>query len=91
MSRAWRALCEAGGITRSMSRGGRSPGNARAEGFFGTLKRELFHNRDWTGVGFEEFVRELDTYMVWYRDERVVKALGWRTIREYREEIGVVA
>lgn len=91
MSRAWRALCEVGGITRSMSRKGRSPDNARAEGFFGTLKREFFHNRDWTGVGFEEFVRELDAYMVWYRDERLVKALGWRTIREYREEIGVVA
>ena len=45
------AICEAAGLTRSMSRKGRSCDNARAEGFFGLLGREFFHDRDWIGVG----------------------------------------
>ena len=35
----WIAICEAAGLTRSMSRKGRSCDNARAEGFFGLLKQ----------------------------------------------------
>ena len=34
----WIKICKDHGIVRSMSRKGRSPGNARAEGFFGRLK-----------------------------------------------------
>lgn len=38
-----------------MSRKGCSPDNACAEGFFGRLKIEFFHGRDWSGVTFDEF------------------------------------
>ena len=34
----WKAICEEHGLVRSMSRKGRSPDNAAAEGFFGRLK-----------------------------------------------------
>ena len=88
-STRWKALCEDAGITRSMSRKGRSPDNARAEGFFGTLKQEFFYNRDWTGVSYEEFAERLDAYIVWYRDVRIKKELGWKSIRQYREEQGL--
>ena len=91
ISNIWKTVCLVGGITRSMSRKGTSPDNARAEGFFGTLKREFFHNRDWSGVTFEEFVQELNSYLLWYRDGRIVKELGWKTIRQYREELGIAA
>ena len=40
---------------RSMSRKGCCPDNARAEGFFGTLKEEFCNGRDWSRVGFDEF------------------------------------
>lgn len=69
-----------------MSRRARSPDNARAEGFFGTLKCDFFEGRDWTGVPFDEFSRLLGEYIEWYRDGKLKKDLGWKTIREYREE-----
>ena len=37
-SRRWKEVCENNGLVRSMSRKAKSPDNARAEGFFGTLK-----------------------------------------------------
>lgn len=58
MGREWREACGPG-VRRSMSRRARSPDNARAEGFFGTLKCDFFEGRDWTGVPFEEFSRPL--------------------------------
>lgn len=78
------AICEAAGLTRSMSRKGRSCDNARAEGFFGLLGREFFHGRDWTGVGAGEFSAVLDEWMRWFRSGRISQALGWLTPDEHR-------
>ena len=58
------------------SRKARSPDNARAEGFFGTLKCDFFEGRDWTGVPFDEFSRLLGEYIEWYRDGKLKKDLG---------------
>ena len=60
---------------------------ARAEGFFGTLKCDLFEGRDRTGGGFDEFAAALDEYIEWYRGGKLKKSLGWRTIRQSREEL----
>ena len=46
-----------------MSRKGRSCDNARAEGFFGLLKQEFFHGKDWYGVGAGEFSAALDEWI----------------------------
>ena len=67
----WKAICEAHGIARSMSRKGRSPDNAAAEGFFGRLKNEFFHGRDWRGVAAEELAERLDGWMRVYREGRL--------------------
>lgn len=48
-SARWKAQCEAAGAVRSISKRGTCPGNARAEGFFGTLKQEFFYGRTWSG------------------------------------------
>ena len=45
----WISICEGNGLTRSMSAKGCSPDNAAMEGFFGLLKREFWHGRDWSG------------------------------------------
>ena len=71
MSGAWAAECEASHVVRSMSRKARSPDNARAEGFFGTLKCDFFEGRDWSGVPFGEFRERLDAYIGWYRDGKI--------------------
>lgn len=52
----WKERCEAAGIARSMSRKSTSPDNAACEGFFGTLKNEAFHGRDWEGWTADEFI-----------------------------------
>lgn len=77
----WVAACAAAGVTRSMSRRGHSPDNAAMEGFFGRLKVELFHGRDWSGWTPEAFVAELSAYVRWYREGRL-KAFreGGRTV-----------
>ena len=67
----WKRICEAHGVTRSMSRKGRSPDNAAAEGFFGRLKNEFFYGRDWSGVTAEEFMVRLDAWMRFYRERRL--------------------
>ena len=77
----WKRICEEHGIVRSMSRKGRSPDNAAAEGFFGNLKNEMFHGRDWRGVTQEQFIAILDWWMRWYSSGRL-KAFreGGRTV-----------
>lgn len=70
-SASWKRLCEEGSVTRSMSRKGCCPDNARMEGFFGTLKEELYNGRDWSRASPEEFIEALDGYVRWYRDERL--------------------
>lgn len=80
-SGSWKRICSEGGVVRSMSRKGCCPDNARAEGFFGTLKEEFYNGRDWSQVGFDEFRRMLDGYLEWYVHGRL-KAFreGGRTV-----------
>ena len=66
----WKSALAAAGASRSMSRKGTCPDNARAEGFFGTLKQEFLYGREWAGVGREEFEGLLSGYMGWYVGRR---------------------
>ena len=70
-SASWKAICSRFGIERSMSRKGKSPDNAAMEGFFGRLKNEFFHGRDWSGVDFGRFVGLLDEWMRYYSSGRL--------------------
>lgn len=54
-----------------MSRKGRSPDNVTAEGFFGNLKNEFFHGRDWRGVSQAEFIERLDEWLRRYSTDRI--------------------
>lgn len=90
-SSRWKGVCEANGLVRSMSRKATSPDNARAEGFFGTLKQEFFYARDWKGTTKGSFVRALDEYIVWYRDEKIERSLGWKTIAAHRAALAAAA
>ena len=84
----WVAVCERHGLVRSMSRKGMSCDNARMEGFFGTLKSEFFHGRDWSGADAGGFMVELNRWMHWFRSGRASEALGWRTPDENRRLLG---
>lgn len=84
-SAGWIKICEQYGITRSMSRKGHSPDNARIEGFFGRLKMEFFDTRDWRGVSTEKFTAELDKWLVYYNEKRAKQSLNWLSPMQYRK------
>lgn len=89
----WVAACERHGLVRSMSRKGRSPDNARMEGFLGRLKVELFHLRDWDGWTTERFAGVLGRYVEWYNSGRLksFRADGYDTIDGRRDRLGLAA
>lgn len=92
-SQSWKDICSRHGFIRSMSNKGNCGDNARAEGFFGTLKEEFYHGKDWSKTTFEKFAEELDSYINWYRDGRLkaFKENGkivYDTITGRREKLG---
>ena len=87
----WIRICEEHGLTRSMSAKGCSPDNAAAEGFFGRLKNEFYHGRDWRGVGYEEFRERLAAYLTHYNETKIKKSLDWMSPLQYRKHLGLAA
>ena len=87
----WMAICEEHGLTRSMSAKGCSPDNAAMEGFFGLLKREFFHGRDWGGWSLRSFMDALDEWIVGYNRDRKCGALDHMTPLEFRNSLGKAA
>lgn len=72
-------------VLPSMSRKGTSGDNARAEGFFGTLKRELLTGRPvMTSLTKKEMISVLDDYHDWYIHDRLNASLGYVTLAEHR-------
>lgn len=71
-----------------MSAKGCSPDNAACGGFFGRLKNEFFHWRDWRGVPAGEFMARLEAYLVYYCEGRIKESLGWLSPAEYRRGLG---
>lgn len=87
----WIGICKSYSLMRSMSAKGCSPDNAAMEGFFGVLKKEFFHGRDWSGVDTDSFMERLDEWIVEYNHERKSASLGFRTPSEFRASLGKVA
>lgn len=85
----WIKRMKESGLTRSMSKKGYSPDNAACEGFFGILKNEMFYDRDWTDVSIEEFISEVNEYIIWFREERIKMSLGGISPMEYRRSLGL--
>ena len=82
----WVSICEEAGIIRSMSRKGCSPDNARMEGFFGTMKNEMFYGRGWEGVSLEG-AREKGSMTTW----RVVQHEEDQALAGLDEPLGIQA
>lgn len=74
-----------------MSKKGCSPDNSAMGGFFGRLKNEFFHHRNWSGVTIPEFCRMLDAYLRYYNEERPKEKLGWLSPMQYRRSLGLAA
>jgi transposase InsO family protein/transposase-like protein len=87
----WIERMEQAGLTRSMSKKGCSPDNSACEGFFGRMKNEMFYGKNWMGVTVDEFIQEVNAYVLWYNAERIKGSLGWLSPLEYRRSLGLVA
>lgn len=49
--------------------------NSACEGLFGRLKTEMFYGRDWEQYNIDDFIQEIDTYIHWYRSNRIKSTL----------------
>lgn len=92
-SASWKRICAKDGVVRSMSRKACCPDNARAEGFFGSLKEEFYYGRDWSRTSPEKFAAKLNAYLEWYADGRLKSfreagATVYDTIKGRRQRLG---
>lgn len=73
---------EDAGMIQSMSRVGKCIDNGPMEGFFGTLKAEMFYGK--TFKSLEELKDRIVEYIKFYNEERFQKRLGCMAPLEYR-------
>jgi putative transposase len=53
------------------------------------MKNEMFYGRFWQGITVEDFMQQIEAYMVWYRDARIKISLGDLSPAEYRIKMGL--
>lgn len=53
------------------------------------MKNEMFYGRSWQGVTLENFMQQIESYMVWYRDTRIKLSLGGLSPAEFRTKMGI--
>lgn len=86
----WIELMDSNGLVRSMSKKGCSPDNSACEGFFGRLKNEFFYKRKWNNITAQDFIKQLNDYIVWYNEKRIKQSLGYLSPVDYRKSLGLV-
>jgi transposase InsO family protein len=89
-SREYRKLLEQFGMTVSMSRRGNCYDNAPMESFWGTLKNELVHHRQYATR--QEAIREITEYIeVFYNRQRIQAKLGYLSpvayVQQYYQQL----
>lgn len=71
----------------SMLKKGCSPDNSACEGFFGSLKNEMFYGYSWTDITIDQFTEHLDAYLKWYAEKRIKLSLGGVSPLAYRKSL----
>lgn len=71
--------------TQSMSRPGKCIDNGPMEGFFGTLKSELFYLNKYNSI--DDLKKDIDNYILFYNNNRYQKKLKNLSPNQYREQI----
>ena len=61
--------------------------NSACEVFFGRLKNEMFHGKDWKNVPIEDFIDRLDAYIHWYNEKRIKMSIKGLSPLEFRSKI----
>ena len=53
------------------------------------MKNEMFYGRSWQGVTLENFMQQIEAYMILYRDERIKLSLGGLSPAEFRRKMEI--
>jgi transposase InsO family protein len=86
---AFKGKIDKAGMTQSMSRVGKCIDNGPMEGFFGTLKTEMFYDKKFKSL--EELTEKIVGYIKFYNEKRFQKRLGYMAPLEYRNHVSVCA
>ena len=60
-----------------MYKKGCSPDNSMCEGFFGTIKNEFFYPNNWKYTTCDDFMNELEKYLIWFKNKQIKRRLGY--------------
>ena len=74
--KAYQNLLKKHEITQSMSRKGNCLDNSPTENFFGRLKTEIFYDREFEYKSINDLKREIEKYIKYYNEERIVVKFG---------------
>lgn len=74
------------GIIQSMSRKGNCLDNSPMENFFGKMKNEMFYGYEYTFNTLEELKKEMEEYISYYNNQRIIEKLKGLTFVEYRNQ-----
>lgn len=83
-SRYFNCKLEAAGMIQSMSRVGKCIDNGPMEGFFGTLKAEMFYGKRFDSM--EKLKAKIIEYIKFYNEERLQEGLGNLSPMMYRRQ-----
>ena len=80
----FKSKLESAGMTQSMSRVGKCIDNGPMEGFFGSLKSEMFYGKKFETL--EELKEKIKNYLTFYNERRFQKRLKCLAPIEYRNQ-----
>lgn len=87
--RVFKSKIDEVGMTQSMSRVGKCIDNGPMEGFFGTLKTEMYHGKKFKTL--EKLKEKIVRYIKFYNEKRLQKRLGCMAPLEYRNHASISA
>ena len=85
----WMKIMNDNSFIRAMSKKGCSPDNSACEEFLGRLKNEFYYDRDWSNTSVNEFIEQLNVYIIWYNSKRIKGSLRYKSPIDYRKSLGL--
>ena len=54
-----------------------------AKDFFGTVKNEVFYPNNCKYTTCDDFITELEKYLIWFKNKRIKRRLGYLSPKEF--------
>ena len=53
------------------------------KGFFGTIKNEFVYPNDWKYTTCDNFITELEKYLIWFKNKRIKRRFRYLSPKEF--------